>query len=268
MSGRSGWKPELVPSLAWCVYLFLLLPSFIVIPLSFSDSTEYVFPPKTYSLRLYSDFLFTSNWVEVSLRSLQVALIAATIAMVIAVPGAYVLARTEFPGKALLKTILLSPILVPIVVIALGLYLYFSLLRVSGTIGSVVLAHTVYVVPFVIITISAGINQLDENLERVTTIMGASRFRILWSVVLPQLKPSLISAALFAFLMSFDEVVLSWFVTTASTMTLPVKMYSSIQWESSPVLAAVSTILTVLSVFVCLLVAWVTGGKARSGSGN
>ena len=150
----------------------------------------------------------------------------------------------------------------PIVVIALGLYIYLSSLRITGTLTGVVLAHTIYVVPFVIITMGAGIRQLDENLERVATIMGAGRIRVLFRVVLPQLVPSLVSAALFAFLMSFDEVVLSWFVTGPSTMTLPVKMYSSIQWESSPVLAAVSTILTMLSIAVCLFAAWIVRGRA------
>lgn len=249
-----------VPIIAGFVYFFLLAPSVIIVPVSFSGSTEYVFPPKTLSLDLYNQYLFTSNWVEVTLRSLKIALMATALAMVIGVPGAYALARTDFPGKRALATLLLSPILVPIVVIALGLYLYLSSLRITGTLTGVVLAHTIYVVPFIIITMGAGIRQLDENLERVATIMGAGRVRVLFRVVLPQLVPSLVSAALFAFLMSFDEVVLSWFVTGPSTMTLPVKMYSSIQWESSPVLAAVSTILTMLSIAICLFAAWIVRG--------
>ena len=259
-----GTGGVVVPAIAGLVYLFLLAPSVIIIPLSFSGSTEYIFPPKTLSLDLYYQYMFTSNWVEVTLRSLKVALIVTALSMLLGVPGAYALARAQFPGKGALATLLLSPILVPIIVIALGLYLYLSTLRVTGTLFAVVLAHTVYVVPFVIVTMSAGIKQLDENLEKVATIMGANRVRVLIQVVLPQLVPSLVSAALFSFLMSFDEVVLSWFVTGASTMTLPVKMYSSIQWESSPVLAAVSTILTVLSIGVCLIAARITRGRLAS----
>lgn len=264
----AGLGDAAVPIAASLVYLFLLVPSIIIIPVSFAGSTEYIFPPKTLSLDLYHQYLFTSNWVEVTLRSLKIALIATALAMLVGVPGAYALARTQFPGKGPLATLLLSPILVPIVVIALGLYLYITRLGLTGTLFAVVLAHTVYVVPFVIITVGAGIKQLDENLEKVAAIMGAGQIRVLFRVVLPQLVPSLVSAALFAFLMSFDEVVLSWFVTGASTMTLPVKMYSSIQWESSPVLAAVSTILTIVSIFVCLLAAWVTRGRMASPGGQ
>lgn len=267
----SRWRVRsadfVVPVAAGIVYLFLLAPSVVIIPVSFGNPTEYVFPPKTLSFELYRQYLFTSDWVDVTIRSLKVALLSTIIAMLVAVPGSYALARTNFPGKKTLTTLLLSPILVPIVVIALGLYLYLSTIRVSGTLFAIVLAHTMYVVPFVIITVSAGIKQLDENLEKVATIMGASRTRVLFRVVLPQLVPSLVSAALFAFLMSFDEVVLAWFVSGASTMTLPVKMYSSIQWDASPVLAAVSTILTAVSIVICLAAARLTRGRSTSPGG-
>jgi putative spermidine/putrescine transport system permease protein len=164
-------------------------------------------------------------------------------------------------------TLLLSPILVPIVVISLGLYLYYSRISLSGTLAGLVLAHAMYVTPFVLVTLAAGIRQLDERLEMAAVIMGATRLRVFIEVVLPQLKPSLVSAALFAFLMSFDEVVIAWFVTGPSTTTLPVTMYSSIKWESSPVLAAIATILTLLSVLICLAAAAVTRGCAGREAG-
>lgn len=253
--------PSVVPLAAGVVYVFLVMPSLIIIPISFGNPNEFEFPPTDLSLELYRQYFFTSNWVEVTIRSGQIALLAAILGMSIAVPGAYALSRMSFPGKQLITVLLLSPILVPIIVVGLGLYLYLSALRINGTFLGIVLTHTLYIAPFIIITMMAGIRQLDERLEVVASIMGAGRVRVFFAVVLPQLTPSLVSAFLFAFLMSFDEVILAWFVSGAGTMTLPVKMYSSIQWESSPVLAAVSTILTLLSVAICLVAVAAARGR-------
>jgi putative spermidine/putrescine transport system permease protein len=267
-TARSFRQGQLVILLAACGYIFLILPSLIIVPVSFGNRVELVFPPSHYSLDLYRDYFGARDWIEVTLRSARTAFLAAILALAVGVPGAYALARTSFPGKRLLVTLLLSPILVPIVVISLGLYLYYSRISLSGTLTGLVLAHAMYVTPFVLVTVAAGLKQLDERLEMAAIIMGATRLRTFIQVVLPQLKPSLVSAALFAFLMSFDEVVIAWFVTGPATTTLPVKMYSSIKWESSPVLAAIATILTLLSVLICLAAAALTRGRAGRAEGG
>jgi putative spermidine/putrescine transport system permease protein len=264
MNARQFKRNRLVVLLATCGYVFLILPSLIIVPVSFGNRVELVFPPTHFTVDLYRDYFGARDWIEVTWRSTRTAFLAAALALAVGVPGAYALARTDFPGKRLLVTFLLSPILVPIVVIALGLYLYYSRLSLSGTLTGLVLAHAMYVTPFVLVTVAAGLKQLDERLEMAAVIMGATRLRVFWEVVLPQLKPSLVSAALFAFLMSFDEVVIAWFVTGPSTMTLPVKMYSSIKWESTPVLAAIATVLTVLSILVCLAGVALTRGRASA----
>jgi putative spermidine/putrescine transport system permease protein len=235
------------------MYLYLLFPSLIIVPISFGNRVEMAFPPQHFSLDLYRDYFGSADWVTTTGRSALYGLLASALAMLAAVPAGYALARTSFPGKRLLVMLVLSPMMVPVVVISLGLYLYYLRLSLTNTMIGVVLAHAMHVTPFIILTISAGVENLDERLEKVAVIMGANQWRVFFQVVLPQLVPSLISAGLFAFLMSFDEVVISWFITGPSTMTLPVKMYSSIKWEVSPVLAAVATILTFLSVLVCLL---------------
>lgn len=254
--------------LAVFAYLFLIFPSVIIVPISFGNRVELIFPPTQYTLDLYRDYFGSREWLEVTYRSARNGLLAAMLAIAVGVPGAYALARTDFPGKRILTILLLSPIMVPIVVISLGLYLYYSHIALTGTLIGLVLAHGIYVTPFVIITVSAGIQQLDERLEIAATIMGASRLRVFFEVVLPQLVPSLISAALFAFLMSFDEVVIAWFISGPSTMTLPVKMYSSIKWESAPVLAAIASILTALSIMVCLAAVALTRGHTPARTTN
>jgi len=251
--------------LAGLVYFFLLVPSLIVIPVSFGTRNEIRFPPREFSLELYQIFFSSPAWTGSLLQSLKVALLATVLALVTAVPAAYGIVRYEFRGKKAISLLMMSPLVIPAIVMALGLYLYLSYVHLTGTTLALVLGHTIYVTPFVIVMIAAGVQKLDANLEFGATLMGAGPYRMLTTVVLPQLAPSILAAALFAFLISFDEVVISWFLASATTTTLPVKMYSSIQWEISPVIAAVSTMLTVLSFVICMLTAALQRSPGRSG---
>lgn len=244
-----GW---IVVGLATLMYLYLLFPSLIIVPISFGNRVELTFPPERFSLDLYRDYFGSADWLTVTGRSAIYATMAASVAMVVGTPAGYALTRTGFVGKRLFVMLILSPMMVPVIVIALGLYIYYLKLSLTGTAIGIVLAHAMYVTPFVVLTISAGVENLDERLEKAAVIMGATQLRVFFQIVLPQLIPSLISAGLFAFLMSFDEVVIAWFVSGPNTMTLPVKMYTSIKWEVSPILAAIATILTGVSIFICL----------------
>lgn len=239
--------------LASLVYVFLLAPSLIVIPVSFGSRYELKFPPSEYSLELFQLLFSSSAWTQPLWLSLRVALITTALATAIAIPASYALVRFHFIGRNLLHGLIMSPLVVPSVVFALGIYLYFSYLRLTGTVLGLVIAHTMFVLPYALVIITAGMQKLDTNLEFGAMLMGAGRLRMLRTVVLPQLYPSISAAALFAFLISFDEVVISWFLAGPTTTTLPVKMFSAIQWEISPVIAAVSTVLTVISLVVCLV---------------
>jgi len=253
-------------ALAVLVYAYLVVPSLIVIPISFSAAGDMSFPPKEYSLHLYREFFTTNTWMAPVFQSLKIASITCVVVIVASVPAAYALVRFEFPGKRVVMMLMMSPVLIPVIVLALGMYLYFSRLGATGTTLAMVLGHSVYVIPFVVVTLAAGIRQLDPAIEFAATMMGASRTTLFFRVVLPQLVPSIVAGALFAFLISFDEVVIAWFLSTAQTTTLPVRMYSSIHWGVSPVIAAVSTLLTVLSFFVCLVTVALQPGTARSGA--
>jgi len=252
--------------LAVLVYAFLVMPSLIVIPISFGGAGELSFPPKTYSLHLYEELFTTSTWMQPVLQSLKIASIVCVVVTAVAVPAAYAIVRFEFPGKRLAMMLMMSPVLVPVIVLALGMYLYFSKLGTTGTTLALVLGHAVYVIPYVIVTVGAGVRQLDPAIEFAATVMGAPRRTLFFSVVLPQLVPSVVAGALFAFLISFDEVVIAWFLSSAQTTTLPVRMYSSIQWGVSPVIAAVSTLLTALSFLVCLVSVMLQPKTSRAGA--
>jgi putative spermidine/putrescine transport system permease protein len=247
-----GWKFPLTGIMAWSAFAFLLLPSLIIVPISFGNRNQIVFPPTEFHWDLYYLFFTTSTWIAATTQSAKVALLSTAIALTLGTLAAYGIERSRMRGKQLLLVVLLSPLLIPGVVTALGLYSYFAAIGLSGSTTALVMGHAVFLCPFVIVTVSAGMKELDGSIETAASVMGAGRLKIFTAVVLPQLRPSLVGAGLFAFLMSFDELVISWFISGAQTTTLPVKMYSSVQTETSPILAAISTMLTILSVIICL----------------
>lgn len=234
------------------VYLFLILPSLLVIPMSFGGGEQLAFPPTVYSLELYDRFFASPVWREALATSMFIAIVTAFVATTFGSAAAYGLARGDFPGRKTIGFVLLSPIILPTIVIGLGIYFYFSFIGLTGTLLGLILAHSVLTVPYVIVTVSSGIRQIDPNVEIAAGMMGASPFRIFTRVVLPQIRPSLISAALFAFLISFDEVVIAWFISGTKAATLPVVMYSSLKMEVSPIIAAAATMLSTVTILICI----------------
>lgn len=251
---NSQRRSRFISTVAWCCYLFLLLPSLIVIPISVGNPAQIEFPPRQFSLALYHRFLTEPSWWGSMVQSLVVAVLVTAITITIAVPASYAIARTRLPIAEALRGLFILPMLVPIIVLGLGLYLEFTRLGLLDTTVGVIAAHVMLAAPFVIVSVTAGLRHADINLEKVALIMGASRPVVFFRVVLPQLRTSIAVGALFAFLTSLDEVVVAYFITGTRSLTLPVKMYSSIRWELSPVIAAVSTILTVLSLVVALAI--------------
>lgn len=242
-------------AIAWLAYGFLILPSLIIIPISFGDKDELIFPPQSFSLYLYQKYFTESNWIDATIQSLKVASLSTALSLCFGVSAAYALSRLEFRGKKMLTLFLLSPMFVPSIVLALALYLYLGSVQLTGTTLGLVISHSILTIPFVIVTSLAGLRHIDANLEIAATVMGAGKFTVVRRVTLPLLRPTIMIAGLFAFLTSFDEVVVSYFISNVRQQTLPVKMYSSIHWEISPVLAAISSLLTVLSLAICLIVA-------------
>lgn len=240
--------------LAVTVYLFLLAPIMVTIPMAFGPTNALTFPPASFSFDLFAFFFHSPDWLNSLFESLKVALFAMGGAMLAGVPAGYWLARHDFLGKRLIAGVIMSPLIVPGIVTSLGLFLYFSYLKIDGTTLSLALGHVMITLPYVIVMIIAGVHKLDRNIEFGAELMGAGPIRMFLTVVVPQLVPSLVSAALFAFLMSFDEVIISWFLAGPNTVTLPVKMYNALRWEVSPVIAAVSLLLTAISLLVCVVV--------------
>lgn len=263
MKSQSHWFPvslkaAFVPACAWAVYGLLVIPCLLVIPMSFAGEDQLVFPPRQFSLDLYRRFFDSVVWMEALQQSVVVATGTAFLATCIGVSAAYGFVRGRFFGRSLIGFFLFSPLLVPAVVVALGVYLYFARLGLTGTTLGIILAHTVLSLPFVVVTSLTGMKQIDANVELAAAMMGASRFSILTRVVLPQIWPSILASALLAFLLSFDEAVVTWFIAGAGTATLPVVMFSSLKAEVSPIIAAAATLLMTTTIIVSLIIAFLT----------
>lgn len=233
------------------IYAFLIAPTLIVIPISFNSTGIIVFPPKNPSFQLYRDFLFDPGWMAAVWQSLVVAMGATSISLLVGVPASYALSRRSFHASGVAVALFIAPLIVPTVIVALGSYLLLARLHLTGTTFGLILAHAGFIMPYIFISVSAGLSQIAPLAETAAAVMGAGWFRIFIKVTLPQLWPPIVSGTLLGFVMSFDETVIAWFITDAKTITLPVKMFASIHWEVSPILAAISTMLTVLSIILC-----------------
>ncbi|EUB99860.1 ABC-type transporter, integral membrane subunit [Rhizobium sp. CF080] len=243
-----------VPLVAWICYLLLLIPTLIVFPISLGNSAEMEFPPSNPSLDLYRQFFSDPAWWGSMIQSGIIALITTVLTIVLAVPAAYALQRSHIRGQGFVQGLIMGPLLVPVIVLALGLYLQLGPWGGLNSNLTLVLSHTMLAVPFMMLSVGASLRHIDPALENAALIMGASKRAVFFRVVLPQLASGIAAGSMFAFLISLDEVIVAYFITGPDTQTLPVKMYSAIRWEVSPVIAAISTLLTIVSFVLAIAI--------------
>ena len=248
MSGR-----QLLITACAVIYLFLKLPLLVVFPMSLSSAPYLQFPPPGFSWQWYERYLNDPQWIDATVRSLQIGAATATLALALGVPLSFGLVRGKFPGRQMLDRLTMAPIIVPTIIFAVAIYGVFAKLKLIGEWYGLVLAHTVLALPFVVLVMVAGLRDFDRSIEQAAEGLGASRWRTLWRVTLPLLRPSLISAGLLAFINSFDEVVVALFLSGAR-MTLPKKMFDNILMEIDPTIAAVSVMQILLVSIVLFLI--------------
>lgn len=245
------------------VLLFLILPVLVIVPLSFNSGTFLIYPMQGFSLRWYDAFFGSAEWMRALGNSLIVAPAATLLAMVFGTLAAIGLTRGEFRGKALVMGILISPMVVPVVILGVATYLFFAPLGLGNSYLSLILVHAVLGVPFVIITVSATLQGFNHNLVRAANSLGASPLTAFRRVTLPLIAPGVISGALFAFATSFDEVVVTLFLAGPEQATLPRQMFSGIRENLSPTIAAAATLLIGFSVALLLVLEWLRGRSER-----
>jgi len=248
------------------VLLYLVLPILAIVPLSFSDSSFLAYPITGFSLRWYQNLFEAEEWMRAAKNSFIVAPAATLIATVLGTLAATGLAKAEFRGKALLMAVLISPMVVPVIVVGVGMYLFFAPLGLSDSYTALILAHAALGAPFVVTTVLATLQGFNHNLTRASLSLGANRLTTFFRITLPLIAPGVISGALFAFATSFDEVVVTLFLAGAEQVTLPRQMFTGIRENISPTIAALATILIIFSTSLLLALEWLRGRAARRGA--
>ena len=241
------------------VLLFLLLPIFVIIPLSFSSSSFLSYPIPGWSLRWYQEMFASEDWARATRNSFIVAPLATLIATALGTMAAVGLARVQFFGKGLLTSLLIAPMVVPIVVVGVSTYLFFARIGLSDSYTGLILVHAALGAPFVVTTVMATLQNFNQNLVKASLSLGAGPIRTFFKITLPVIAPGVISGALFAFATSFDEVVVTLFLAGPTQTTLPRQMFTGIRENISPTIAAVATLLILFTACLMMTMEWLRG---------
>jgi putative spermidine/putrescine transport system permease protein len=244
------------------ITLFLLIvPSLVVIPMSFSASQYLEFPPQEWSLRWYENYFFSwkvengfNDWMAATWTSIKVAVLTIFVAVPIGTMAAYGLVNSSSRTSKILFPIFISPMMVPIILVAIGLFYFFVQFKVVGSVLGLVIGHSLVALPLVLIIVFSALKNYDMNQEKVARSLGAGRFRAFREITLPQIKFSIISASLIAFLTSFDEIIISLFVAGGDNSTITRSMFLALRDQIDPTIAAISTILIIISSGLLIIV--------------
>jgi putative spermidine/putrescine transport system permease protein len=245
------------------VFFFLIAPIVVIIPLSFNAEDFFTFTPAMlsldpagYSLKHYQDFFTNSDWQGALYNSLRIAPAATILSVGFGTLAAIGLSQDHVPFRRAIMAILISPMIVPLIISAAGMYFFYSRVGLQGTYVGVVLAHAALGIPFVIITVTATLVGFDRSLTRAAANMGAGPVTTFFRVQMPLILPGVISGGLFAFITSFDEVVVVLFVGSSGQKTLPWQMFTGLREQISPTILAVATILVCISIMLLTVVEW------------
>ena len=245
----------LVAAWSWCVLIFLILPILVIVPLSFNAEPFFSFTPgmlrfdaDAYSLRWYERIFTTGNWLLAIKNSFLIGLAATVIATVLGTAAAVGLSSDAMPWRRAITALLLSPMIVPLIIVAAGMFFFYTRYNLVATHTGLIIAHATLGVPFVILTVTATLAGFDQSLYRAGLSLGASPVRSFFDIVMPIIRPGVVSGALFAFVTSFDEVVLVLFLAGPEQRTIPREMFAGLREQINPTILAVATLLILLSL--------------------
>jgi putative spermidine/putrescine transport system permease protein len=242
------------------ILLLMIAPIIVVVLLSFSSASYLTFPPPALGIRWYREYLGSRDWLAATALSLEVAISVVILSTVLGTAATLGLARLPAMARTLATGLILSPLVVPVIIVAIGVYYAFARYGLVGTATGLVLAHTCLAVPFVVTSVGASLSGFDRRLEMAALSLGATPFGTFRQVTLPLIMPGVLVGALFAFITSFDELVVALFLSGANAVTLPRRMWEDLRYALDPTIAAVST-LTILVTVAPLL--WVELTRRR-----
>ncbi len=247
--------------LAAIIMFLLVVPTLLVIPMSFSASQYLEFPPREWSLRWYETYFGSIAWMDATWTSLKAGLLTTFLATPLGTMAAYGLYVSQHKWSRLVFIFLITPIMIPVILIAIGAFYVYVQIKMVNSLTGLVVAHTILALPLVLIVVSSAFRSYDMNQEMAARSLGASRLTAFMSITLPQIRFSVITAALLSFLTSFDEVIVALFVSGGDNSTLTRNMFNALRDQIDPTIAAISTIMIAISS--ALLVAAQVFGKSR-----
>ena len=257
---RLGWWKYALLGITLLTAAFLLLPILFIAALSFGSSQWLIFPPPGWTLKWYEDFFADPRWLESAWTSFKIAAIVTVLSVLLGLVTSFGLVRGKFLFREALRALFLTPMILPVVVLAVGLYAFFLQIGLNGTMPGFVIAHLVLALPFSILSITKALEGFDKSIEDAAVLCGASPLEAKIRVTLPSISHGIFSAAIFSFLTSWDEVVVAIFMSSPTLQTLPVKVWSTLRQDLTPVVAAASTLLILLTVILMALFALVRKG--------
>jgi putative spermidine/putrescine transport system permease protein len=245
----------LLKSSSWLVLFFLIMPILVIVPLSFNAEPFFSFTegmlsfqPEAYSLKWYAAILTDPKWTLAIQNSFFIGICATVIATVLGTCAAVGLARDDMPARRLITALLLSPMIVPLIITAAGMFFFYADIGLAGSYLGIILAHAALGTPFVIITVTATLTGFDYALARAALNLGARPLQVFFDIIMPLIRPGVISGALFAFITSFDEVVVVLFMAGPGQRTIPRQMFSGLREQINPTILAVATLLILVSI--------------------
>lgn len=256
---RTPWPLLAIGTL---ILIFLILPTLLVVPMSFSPTNYLRFPPSGFSLRWYQAYFTDAGWIDATLFSLQIAAMTMVLSAVIGTMASVAMVRGRVPGQETLTALMLAPLIVPHVVVAIAVYFQLAPLGLIGTRFAFVLVHTALAVPYVLLVVMAALQRVPSSYEMAGLNLGASRLTCFRLITLPLIMPAVAAGSIFAFLASFDETVVSFFISGVEHKTITRKLMEDIEFNLSPLIAAASTIF----VLVTILLMW--GGTLVKGASS
>lgn len=240
--------------LIFCIaaLVFLMAPVLVIIPLAFNADPYFTYPIKSWSLKWFIEFFTDEVWQLAVKNSFIIAILATLISTTLGTLASVGLTHRNLPGRALITAVLVSPMIVPIVIVAIGAYFFYSTLGIANSLTGIVLAHAVLGTPFVVITVTATLAGFDQALFRAARGLGATPWTAFRRITLPIIWPGVFSGALFAFATSFDEVVVVLFLGSVEQRTIPRQMWTGLREQLSPTILAAAVVLILISVFMLL----------------
>jgi putative spermidine/putrescine transport system permease protein len=266
MKNAARTRTEWIAAIALDVYcalvlVFLVAPILAILPLSVNDSAFLTYPMRGFTTRWYEAVFASEKWRLAVTNSFLIGIPATLVATVLGTMAAIGLSLADFRGKGLVTALMLSPLVVPIVIVAVALYFFFAPLGLTQSYAGLIIAHAALGAPFVVVTVGAALASFDRNLARAAAGLGAPPLVVFHKVMLPLLRPGVISGALFAFALSLDEVVTVLLLGAPHQRTIPREMFSGLRDSLNPTIAVVATLLTALAVLLLLIIEWL---RARS----